>query len=127
MKDINDEKIERLYTVKKYKKVRKMTSDEKIDHEKQIRKDRNARYYLNKQLTKNFGKEYVPKMQKKKYVLKTIPVSSVMENVDDQDSDNESDGEGSLAEHYELLLDLYDLNDSDFDEEVQILEEYFSV
>ena len=127
MKDINDEKIERLYTVKKYKKVRKMTSDEKIEHEKQIRKDRNARYYLNKQLTKNFGKEYVPKMQKKKYVLKTIPVSSVMENVDDQDSDNESDGEGSLAEHYELLLDLYDLNDSDFDEEVQILEEYFSV
>ena len=127
MKDINDEKIERLYTVKKYKKVRKMTSDEKIEHEKQIRKDRNARYYLNKQLAKTYGKEYVPKMQKKKYVLKTIPVSSVMENVGDQDSDNESDGEGSLAEHYELLLDLYDLNDTDFDEEIQILEEYFSV
>ena len=127
MKDINDEKIERLYTVKKYKKVRKMTSDEKIDHEKQIRKDRNARYYLNKQLTKNFGKEYVPKMQKKKYVLKTIPVSSVMENVDDQESDNECSSEGSVDDHYELLMDLYDLNDSDFDEEVQILEEYFSV
>ena len=127
MKDINDEKIERLYTVKKYKKVRKMTSDEKIEHEKQIRKDRNARYYLNKQLAKTYGKEYVPKMQKKKYVLKTIPVSSAMENVGDQDSDNESDGEGSLAEHYELLLDLYDLNDTDFDEEIQILEEYFSV
>ena len=127
MKDINDEKIERLYTVKKYKKVRKMTSDEKIEHEKQIRKDRNARYYLNKQLAKTYGKEYVPKMQKKKYELKTIPVSSVMENVCDQEGDNESDGEGSLAEHYELLLDLYDLNDTDFDEEIQILEEYFSV
>ena len=127
MKDINDEKIERLYTVKKYKKVRKMTSDEKIDHEKQIRKDRNARYYLNKQLAKTYGKEYVPKMQKKKYELKTIPVSSVMENVDDQESDNECSSEGSVDDHYELLMDLYDLNDSDFDEEVQILEEYFSV
>ena len=127
MKDINDEKIERLYTVKKYKKVRKMTSDEKIEHEKQIRKDRNARYYLNKQLAKTYGKEYVPKMQKKKYELKTIPVSSAMENVDDQESDNECSSEGSVDDHYELLMDLYDLNDSDFDEEVQILEEYFSV
>jgi hypothetical protein len=130
MKEINDAKIEQLYTIKKYKKVRKMTEQERIDHEKQVRKDRNARYYLNKRITKEYGKEYVPKLQKKVYEFKTIPVSSVIDIVKPKEETDEiADDitEGSVAEHYELLLDLYDLGDTQFDPEIKILEDYFCV
>jgi hypothetical protein len=131
MKEINDAKIEQLYTIKKYKKVRKMTEQERIDHEKVVRRDRNARYYLNKRITKEYGKEYVPKLQRKVYEFKTIPVSSVIDIVKpNEESGNESGdecSEGSITEHYELLLDLYDLGDTQFDPEIKILEDYFCV
>ena len=123
MKDINKERLEQLYTIKKYKKVKKMSEQEQKDHEKQLRKDRNARYYRNKQILKEFGKEYVPKLHKKKYHFTTIPVSSVI----DMQVPDECSSEGSVDDHYELLMDLYELNDETFDEEIQILEDYFNL
>ena len=127
MKDLNEERLEQLYTIKKYKKVRLMTEQEKKEHEKQLRKDRNQRFYRNKQIEKEFGKENVPKLQKKKYQFKTIPVSQVINIETPNNNQDTTESEGSIADHYELLLELYDLNDSCFDDEIEILEDYFGI
>jgi hypothetical protein len=124
-----DTNNEDLYLIKRYKSHKHMTQDALVEHNRQLRKDRNRRYYNNKKIAEKYGKEYIPKLHKKHYEFTTIPVSSVIDIVKPEETDEIADDftEGSITEHYELLLDLYDLGDTQFDPEIKILEDYFCI